>query len=182
MVDPVISMGAGLVLAFVLAAAALHKFRDPAHFSATLADYGLLPGLLVPVASWLLPALELAVAGTLVLPGTRAMGGVAAALLLGTYTLAIGINLARGRRAIDCGCGDPAQRQGLSAWLLVRNGALVGLALLCAAPAPDRATGWLDWTVAILAAVTVCLVYSAGNQLLANRELLSNLESSHGHA
>lgn len=182
MVDPVISMGAGLVLAFVFAAAALHKFRDPAYFSATLAAYDLLPALLVPVAGRLLPVLELAVAGTLLPPQTRGVAGVAATALLGVYTLGIGINLARGRRAIDCGCGDPAQRQGLSAWLLVRNGALLGLALFCAAPAPDRATGWLDWTVAMLAAVSACLVYSTGNQLLANRELLANLGSSRGHA
>ena len=35
----------------------------------------------------------------------------AAALLLALYAGAIGVNLARGRRDIDCGCGGPASRQ-----------------------------------------------------------------------
>lgn len=176
MVDPVISLAAGLVLAFVLATAAWHKLRDRPHFTATLAAYGLLPAVLVPPLAALLPVLELIIAVALPFPAWRSGAGAGAALLLGVYTLAIGINLARGRRTIDCGCGDPAQRQPLDGWLLVRNGALVVMALACAAPVLPRATGWMDWLVALFAALTVGLIYGACNQLLANRERLSTLK------
>lgn len=182
MVDPIISLAAALVLAWILAAAGVHKFRDRARFGASLQAYDLLPAVLVPVAVTVLPVLELLVAAALLVPATRIPAGIAAALLIGTYTLAIGINLARGRRTIDCGCGDPAQRQPLSEWLLLRNGALIGLALLLIGPDAGRSMGWLDCSIAFLAALTVGLIHGAGNQLLANRELLSNPGSSHGHA
>lgn len=182
MVDPVISLGAGLVLAFVFATAAWHKFRDRSHFSATLGAYDLLPAVLVPALAAVLPIVEAMLAVTLPVPAWRGGAGAVAALLLGVYTLAIAVNLARGRRAIDCGCGDPEQRQPLTGWLLVRNSALLAVALACVAPVLSRTLGWMDWLVALLAAVAAGLIYGACNQLLANRELLSNLRASHGHA
>jgi hypothetical protein len=182
MVDPVISMGACLVLAFVLAAAALHKARDMVRFGAAIEAYGLLPAPLVPAVARALPVLELALACGLLVPALRAQAGAGAAALLGVYTLAIAVNLARGRSAIDCGCGDPDQRQPLSGWLLLRNGMLVGGAFLAGAPQAARTLGWLDWAVALPAAAALLLLYTAGNGLLANRELLANLRPSHDHA
>ena len=58
-----------------------------------------------------------------------AAGSAAAAILLGLFSVAIGINLARGRSHIDCGCFQSALRQQLSISLLVRNGFLIALAL-----------------------------------------------------
>ena len=51
------------------------------------------------------------------------------ALLL-TYAIAIAINLARGRRDLDCGCAGPNERRPIAAWMVWRN---VGIAILLAA-------------------------------------------------
>lgn len=180
MVDPVLSLGGALALSYIFLAAGVHKWRDLDHFGATLGAYGLLPAILVRPASLLLPLVELAIAPGLLLPPVRPAAAWAGAMLLVVYTLAIGFNLVRGRRTIDCGCGDPSQRQLLSEWLLLRNGVLIGFAVLAGAPGVNRPTGWLDWAVAALAAVTLVLLHSACNQLLSNRDLLANLRSSHG--
>ena len=180
MVDPVLSLACALTLSYVFLAAGVHKVRDLTHFDATLGAYGLLPGVLVHPVSLLLPVMEFGIALGLLLPRSRLMAAWAGTAVLGVYTLAIGINLARGRRAVDCGCGDPGQKQSLSEWLLLRNGVLIGFAMLIAAPALVRPAGWLDWTVAALAASMFALLYSACNQLLANSDQLINLRPSHG--
>src|SRR5258705_541781 len=130
--DPVIDVAlrGGLALLFVVAAA--HKVRALADFHATLANYRLLP----PRATW--PAAvgvvggELLAAGALLLVPT--VGALVAVTLLTGYTGAIAVNLARGRRDIDCGCAGPARRQPLRPWLLVRNTVLMVAALACLAP------------------------------------------------
>ena len=180
MIDPVLSFGSALVLAWVFLAAGVHKWRDLRQFAATLGAYGLLPAMLVRPAALALPLVEFTLAAGLWLPSVRPVAAWAGAVLLGVYTLAIGINLARGRRSIDCGCGDPGQNQSLTEWLLLRNGVLIGFAMLAAAPGVDRPTGWLDWLVGFLAATTLVLLYTACNQLLSNRDRLKNLRPAHG--
>ena len=177
--DPILSLGSALMLACVFLAASVHKLRDLRHFETTLGAYGLLPGMLVRPAALGLPLMEFMVALGLLAPPARFSAAMATAVLLGIYTLAIGINMARGRRSIDCGCGDPGRGQTLTGWLLPRNGVLMGLALLAATPVVNRTTGWLDWLVALLAAAAMLLLYSACNQLLSNRDQLVNLRRSH---
>ena len=57
---------------------------------------------------------------------TRLAAGIAA-LLLGLYAAGIVVNLRRGRRHIDCGCGVGSRAQPISAGLVVRNTVLIGL-------------------------------------------------------
>ncbi len=173
-IDPILSLGSALVLACVFLAAAAHKWRDLRQFEGILAAYRLLPGALVRPATLVLPLAESAVAIWLLLPRARFTAAAVAAVLLGIYTLAIGINLLRGHRSIDCGCGDPGRNQSLTEWLLLRNGVLIGVALLAATPVANRPLGWLDGLVALLAATTLVLLYSACNQLLSNRDRLWN--------
>jgi len=180
MIDPILTLGSTLVLARVFLAAGVHKWRDLPRFESTLGAYGLVPGLLLRPVAWLLPVAEFTIATGLLVAPARSAAATAGAVLLGIYTLAIGVNLARGRRSIDCGCGDPGQTQKLTEWLLLRNGVLMGFAMLAAAPGMNRPTGWLDWLVALLAAAALVLLYSACNQLLSNRERLAGLRPSHG--
>ncbi len=175
-----ISLASALTLSFIFLAAGIHKVRDTAQFGATLGAYGLLPGPMVSPVSILLPAVEFAVAVSLLLPDARINAAWAGAILLCVYTLAIGINLARGRRAIDCGCGGPSQQQPLSEWLLLRNGVLIGAIILVSASPLTRPNGWLEWSLSVFAAIVFVLLYSICNQLLANSHHLINLQSSHG--
>jgi hypothetical protein len=100
---------------------------------------------------------------------------VLALALLATYTLAIAANLARGRRDIDCGCFGPAARQPLSAALVARNAALLGVAVLALLPVQARALHPAD-ALSIAGAVGFgALVFASANALLANAPRLRAL-------
>lgn len=174
-VDPALSITAAAGLALLFLAAGVHKLRAPRLFVATLAAYHLVPRSLAPVAAWLVMAGEFAV-GIGLLAGVRiaAWGAVA---LLATYLLAMGINLARGRRDIDCGCSGPAARQPLSGWLLARNVALTGVAGVLLLPHAERVLGVWDWIIVALALIAATLVYTAANLLLATAPRLQQLRS-----
>jgi hypothetical protein len=127
-----------------MAAAAFHKASKPRAFTASLRDYRVLPAVLVPVAAAVVLALEVLLVVALLSPGSGPGYALACAALIAVYSLAIAVNLARGRRHIDCGCLGPAARQTISGWLLVRNGALVAACLVAAIPATGRTIAWLD--------------------------------------
>lgn len=128
--DPLISLAIRCALAAVFAVAAAHKLRDRRYFDGIVLDYRLLPPRLALCVARLLPGLELAVVAGLIVGWTSA-APAAAALLLG-YAAAITVNLARGRREIDCGCGGPPQR--LSGWLVGRNVIMAAAALVLLLP------------------------------------------------
>jgi len=162
--DPAVHLAARLFLAGLLAAAAAHKLRDRASFAAALADYAILPPASVRAGAIVLPFVELSLAAALLLRLDHAAPVLGVALLLAVYTAAIAVNLSRGRSHIDCGClGPAALRAPLGADLVVRNLALVALALLAALPAGDRALTAVD-------AASVAGVLSAGALLLAGFE------------
>jgi hypothetical protein len=132
MIDPVLQVVVALGLATLFAAAARYKWVDHIRFRQQLDAYRLLPGMVVAPAAWLLAGLETTVALGLLMPGMRAVAGLAAAALLSGYALAMAVNLARGRRHIVCGCGGEPLL--LSPWLLLRIGLLSLGALLLALP------------------------------------------------
>jgi len=175
-VDPVLLATLRAALALLLGAAALHKLRDRASFAAVLAEYRVLPGAALHVGVWLVPALEAGVAVALVLLGPS--GPAAAALLLALYGGAIALNLARGRRELDCGCLGPSLRQPISGSLVGRNALLVAAALACLLPAAPRALVWLD--AATIAAATACLglFWHGAHRVLALRPRLAALRGT----
>src|SRR5262249_14927936 len=67
-----------------------------------------------------------------------------AAALLGLYAAAIAVNLARGRRHLDCGCTGPALRRPISGWLVLRNLVLVAIAPADLAPLATPPLGGID--------------------------------------
>ncbi len=178
-IDPVILLVLRLTLALIFATALTHKLKDPRAFGAAVADYRLLPSaLLMPVTATLL-LLEVLVVLALVLPGLGRFGAWAAAASLTLYAGAITINLARGRREIDCGCSGPALRQQLSEWLVLRNALLAVLAVLAAQPATPRVlSGWDASTIAF-GVVALLLLYSTANHLIANQPKLKALFPSY---
>jgi hypothetical protein len=170
--DPLAQLALRLALALVLGAAALHKLRAPVRFRAALAEYRLLPARLEAAAARALPALEsLAALGLLVPALARGAAALAGALFVG-YGAAIGANLARGRREIDCGCSFGGARQPLSGALVARNGVLAALAAAAALPAGARAPLAFEWGLAALAASALALLYHAADGLLAARSRL----------
>ena len=167
--DPVVGLTIALLLGWVLAEAGLHKLREPLRFAGIIDAYRLLPR---GAGAWLarpLGVTELLVAAALLVPVAHRSAAMFAGLLLCVYFVAIAINLARGRRDIDCGCGGAPQP--ISAALLLRNAILVALSgWVATGQAVARPTGWLDLLVALGAAVVAILAYASAAQLLSNRQ------------
>jgi Methylamine utilisation protein MauE len=174
--DPIVPTVAILTVAAVFAASAAMKFVALDEFEGALADYRLAPRVLEAPLTRLLPALEAAGALAILIPAARAAGCALLLGLLALFTAAIAINLARGRRAIDCGCFGPALRQPLSDWLLARNALLALVLVAAAAPANQRALTRLDLATAGFSAAALVLLYAAMNYLLANWSALAAVE------
>ncbi|MHC8314901.1 MauE/DoxX family redox-associated membrane protein [Pseudomonas sp. LB3P31] len=174
-IDPIFIIASALAIAVLLASAATHKLRAPARFNQQLADYQLLPDALVRPASRVIPLLELVIAFALLVPISRSWAALAAAGLIALYASAIGINLWRGRRDIDCGCAGPDQAQPLRPVLLLRNSVLISLALLASLAPLARDLHVFDGFVTIAASAVALLIYAAADGLLANSPLLLKL-------
>ena len=143
--DPLPVWIAAAVTAMLFAHAALAKAGDLPLLEQHLAVYGV-PPVLLPAAARLLPALESLVA-----------------VLLLAYGAAMGVHRWHGH-ALDCGCGgEPLP----VSWALVaRNGVLVAVAAVAAAPVAARPMGYADFAVVVAAVTLATLLYAAFNQLL----------------
>ena len=148
-----------VVLIFVFAL--LHKLRERTEFISALAGYRLVPEGALRYW-WLLPLLEFSAVLELLL--TIGASRWLALSLFVLYAVAISINLLRGRRHIDCGCGGDGTAIGWG--LVVRNVVLAGLALPQQIPPGDL--------IGVGVALTICTIalgwlgYGIFNQLFAN--------------
>jgi hypothetical protein len=168
MIDVAIAYVGIVSLSLLWLSAARHKLVDFQAFRATVERYELLPRAGVLPLALLLPVLELAVGLALLAPATRVAAAHAALALLALYSLAIGVNLLRGRHDIDCGCTGPALRQQLSGWLIVRNLLLMTLSAGLLLPIRARDLHWLDAFTIAFAVAAGTLLYIAANHALAN--------------
>jgi hypothetical protein len=164
--DPTIRITLRAALALLFVWSASHKLRDAVGFRRALGNYQLVPDRWLAPTAALLIAAELGAAVGLWLPGLGADAACAAAGLLALYAGAIAINIARGRRDIDCGCGRVAGDQPLSVALVIRNCVLGVAALASALPAAPRALTWIDGITVFASVVTLALLYAAVDGLL----------------
>jgi uncharacterized membrane protein YphA (DoxX/SURF4 family) len=151
-------------VALLFAEAAVGKLSDRAGFEGVVANYQVLPSMLAAPVARLLPPVELLIAMSLLTGVLAPWPAVAAAGLLLVFAAAMGLNLARGRAAIDCGCGRAGLRQPLS-WVRVTKNVIVA-GLLAIAAAPQTAT-FGDWALglaagAVLFAIDYALIYLGG--------------------
>jgi hypothetical protein len=171
--DPV-AVGAVIgALALVVFAAALHKLTQPDAFAGALGAYRLLPQGAVPAAARALPLLELVLGVGILLPVTRLSALFALAGLLSLYAAAMAVNLARGRRDIDCGCGGTAHP--LSWGLVARNLVLAAAALMAAQPTVERSMEWTDALTLVLAVLAFYGLYLLTDELLRQSSRLAGL-------
>jgi hypothetical protein len=141
-------LAASVYVGLVFLAAGIAKLRHRGLLAGVIANYRLLPAGLVAPAALLLPPVELLVAVGL-LVGNRPLAVVAAIGLLLVFAAAMAVNIRRGRRHIDCGCGHAGLRQQLGWPMVVRNllmAAVLGLRLA----APGEPTP-VDFALAVAA-------------------------------
>jgi hypothetical protein len=167
---------ARLTTAAIFVLAAYHAMREWTLFGGIVEQYRVAPRRLSLLAARVLPPLECVAALALVLPWTSNVGAALGLCLMTLFTGAIALNLARGRVAIDCGCGG-ASGQKLSSGLVMRN-LVVALGLVVAWMAPP--VGTLDSGTAIgLIGATASLIalYFATNQLMTNFQAFRALDA-----
>jgi hypothetical protein len=160
-------------LALVMFAAAWHKLAERDAFAGALAAYRLLPPASAGAVARLLPFVEIAIGACALLPATRSPALVAMALLMLAYAAAMGINLARGRSDIDCGCGG--ETQPLSWGLVLRNLVLAGAALVASRPALERSMDWVDALTLVLGVLAFYALYLMADELLRQATRLARL-------
>jgi len=166
--DPVVSWVVSAALAAIFLIGAITKIVDFDRFVGTVQNFGVLPRGAGSVASLVVVALEVGSAAMLLIPQYRIVGGLLGLTLMIVVTGAVLVNLIRGRANIDCGCGG-AKGQRLSMGLLYRNTSmmlgLVGVMILN--PSVRQLTAE-DAIICTAGIVTMCAIYFAANQVLAN--------------
>jgi len=165
MIDPAVAALLAGAFALLFASAALHKLLDPGRFAAALRAYEVMPPMLARVAL-LVPLLELAVAAALLAARSRGGAAAAGAALLLSYAAAIAVNLGRGRRDLDCGCGGPRERRPIGAWMVWRNLALAALLGVLLLPASPRPLGTADALTIGAGTAVAALLYMSLEVLL----------------
>jgi hypothetical protein len=165
-IDPLLQLTIALSLFLLFISASQHKRADTRRFAAQLDAYELIPKALTSGFARVLPWVELTVGVLLLIPASRAMAGFGAGLLLAVYALAVLLNLLRGRRNIDCGCGGTPQP--LSYWLVIRNAVLVAAAALLTLPVSARELHAADAFAMIAMTLLLVLCYLCVGQLLHN--------------
>ncbi len=99
-----------------------------------------------------------------------AIGALMGGALLALYALAMAINLARGRRDLDCGCG--IVRKSISASMVVRN--LLLAAFIACAAMPASSGCWASRTTqrSLVRSPSARLLYASAELLLGARRRL----------
>ncbi len=164
--EPLVSTFLRSFLALLFATAAVSKLMHREEFFGVVRNFRLTPEWLAAPIAAALPFVELAVAAGLLIPMLAPHAALAAAGLLAVFGIAIGVNVWRGRTAIDCGCLRNGMKQPLS-WLLVaRNAALALFALGAAWAAPmARAAEPLEFGLGVAAAALAMLLYVSASLL-----------------
>jgi Methylamine utilisation protein MauE len=168
MLDPVLHLGAVVVLVLVFGTAVAGKLPTLLEFEGVVGNYRLLPDWAVPLAARLVVLLEAAAVLLLVVPAMRGWGAGAALGLVVLFAAAMAVNIRRGRVEIDCGCFRTAHRQRLSWWLVGRNAALALAAAALWLPI-SRAPLTFDCVQAALGGAALFLIYLGGSQVVLPR-------------
>jgi hypothetical protein len=153
-------LGARLLLAAVFLVAAIAKLADRPGTTAALAAFGV-PERLTTFGAAALPLAELAVAAALLSDAGAEAGLLAAAALLTLFTGAMIATLARGQ-APACNCFGSVGSRAIGRGTLIRNGVLLGIAILAAALGAGRAhpdAG--SWTGSLSAAGLAAIIGGA---------------------
>ncbi len=174
MIDPLIIRTVSVALGLLLIGAAWHKLAAAGAFAAVVEDYRLIPRALAPSVARTLPALEILLGLGWITGFATAFVAPATAVMFAVYSLAITINLLRGRVYISCGCGlgGAGENQPLSWVLVLRNLLLIAASLLPLAPVSGRSQGLLDGLVLASALLAAGVLYLAASQLLRNQSAI----------
>jgi Methylamine utilisation protein MauE len=152
--------------ALLFASAGVRKLQDLVRFTEIFAAYRVLPAPLAQRLAWLIPCLEFTIAAGLLWEPGRRLGVASAIAVLITYGAGLGVNLLRGRRDLDCGCGAARDRRAIAAWMVWRNLLLAAALGIAAMPWSPRSLGLTD-ALTVMGGLMACvLLYATADRLL----------------
>ncbi|MGC4934562.1 MauE/DoxX family redox-associated membrane protein [Gordonia sp. DT30] len=159
----VLAVVAGVV-GMILLVAGVPKLTDTDRVIRAVRGYQILPDAEARLVGRTLPWVELVLGAALIVGVVPEIAGAAAAALFAVFTVGLVINLARGRRDLDCGCfafSHGAEEVPHIGWgHALRAGTFAALSVVSmwapAAPAADRFAG-AAIGVLVVALVTVVL-------------------------
>lgn len=167
-----IVVGIALFLSWLFGSAALHKWRNVGHYRQLMARY--LNGAGVSgVQVRLVAMVELTCVLLLLVPVTRQAGLLVAAVLLLSYAALMGLQLARGRADMKCGCAGPASDVTISPALVARNSITAVLAAGAMLPSASIEAGVAGIGLALFVAVFTTLLYLGSEQLIVNAQQMA---------
>src|SRR5579863_9958983 len=153
--------------ALLLASAGIHKLRDLSRFTAIFGAYRILPERLERRVAWLVPFAELGVAIMLLWPpAARPAAVVPADAVWVVYAGGMYINIARGRRDLDCGCTMGPGRRAIATWMVYRNLCLAGAVGIAALPWSSRPLNGVDLVTVIGGLIVGAALYASIDRLL----------------
>lgn len=182
-VDPVFSTVALAATSIITLTLALPKLTRQSELKQAVAGFGLLPHALITPFALVLPFVEIAASLASLVPATRTVGAAILAALFVLFALALGINVARGRTDIDCGCNG-FRHSGNAAlhsigWAHVaRTLLLAALAALVCVPQSAREVVWFDYLSVLGATLVAVAAFFTLDVLLVNRPKLNHLRNS----
>ena len=182
-IDPVVSSVALAATSIITLTLALPKVLRQDQQRQAVAGFQLLPHALVAPFALVLPLAEIAATLATLVPATRSIGAAALAALFVLFALALGINVARGRTDIDCGCNgfrqpDAAVPRSIGWAHVARTLLLAVLAALVCVPQSARAVIWFDYLSVLGATLVAVAAFFTLDVLLANRPKLNHLRNS----
>lgn len=153
--------------ALLFASAGIHKLRDLTRFTAIFGAYQMLPERLGRRAARLVPFAELGVAIMLLWPPAgRMAAAVPAVVILVVYAGGMYINIARGRRDLDCGCTMGQGRRAIAAWMVYRNLCLAVALGMAGLPWSPRPLNGVDLVTVIGGVIVGATLYASVDRLL----------------
>ena len=153
-------------IALLFASAGAHKLRGLARFTEIFAAYRVLPGALARGVAWFIPCLELGIAAALLWEPSRRTAVASAIAVLIAYASGLAVNLLRGRRDLDCGCGGAHDRRAIAAWMVWRNLFLAAALGIAALPWSPRPFNLSDLPTVLGGLIVGAALYAAVDRLL----------------
>jgi len=156
-----------ILLLLIFLQAGLQKLRHLGELEGVVQNYRVLPDYAARPVSIILPFAELAVAAGLLI-NISPWAELSAAALLGLFAAAMAVNVARGRREIDCGCFSTSLKQVVSGWTVSRN-CVLAMAALLVSREPGGPLSWAALGEVWVAGAVLFLIYATANTLDAVR-------------
>jgi uncharacterized membrane protein YphA (DoxX/SURF4 family) len=159
----VLGMGIQILTAMIFLVAGYAKMRDGDRFAGILANFQLLPSSLTEPVAKGMPWLEMGLAMLLLSGQATPFAALSAAVMLVLFAGAMAINVRRGRRFIDCGCGDRRAGTPLGWGRVLRNLLLAGM-LAASTLINEPATAWplmlMGWGMGLAAFLLDRLIWA----------------------